>query len=66
MADRTGLNVVEFRQELGMRPIVVATPSNKAARESLKKRVENDDYDFHKIFDPHKGLHRPKRKSQLL
>ena len=66
LADRTGHNVVEFRQELGMRPVVVATPSDKAAKESLKKRVERDDYDFHQIFDPHKGLHRPKQKSELL
>jgi len=65
LADRTGLNVVEFREELGNRPIVVASPSNKAAKQSLKKRVEKDDYDFNQIFDPHKRLHRPKRKSEL-
>lgn len=60
------MNVVEFRKELGMRPIVVATPSAQAAKMSLKKRVENDDYDFHEIFDPHKGLHQPKKKADLL
>ena len=46
--------------------MVVATPSEKAAKESLKKKVKNDDYDFHEIFDPRKGLHRPKKKADLL
>jgi hypothetical protein len=51
---------------MGMRPIVVATPSAQSAKMSLKKRVEKDDYDFHEIFDPHKGLHRTKKKADLL
>ncbi|XP_048586545.1 28S ribosomal protein S5, mitochondrial isoform X3 [Nematostella vectensis] len=65
LADRTGLHVVELREEYGRRPIVVASPSDKASREALRKRIHLDDYDLDKIFDPHKGLHRPKKRSEL-
>ena len=65
LADRTGLNVVEYRRERGMLPVVVATPSEKSKGEMFKFQAKKDDYDLRKIFDPYKGLHRPKTRAQL-
>ena len=45
-----------------MRPMVVARPSPRAAKEAEKKRTKEDiDYDFDEIFDPYKGAHRPRK-----
>ena len=45
-----------------MRPVLVASPSTQAAKEAEKKRTSEDkDYDFDEIFDPYKGVHRPRK-----
>ena len=49
-----------------MRPAIVASPSPQAAREAEKQRTQEDsqeekDYDFDEIFDPYKGVHRPRK-----
>ncbi|KAL9954467.1 hypothetical protein ACROYT_G042008 [Oculina patagonica] len=65
LADRTGLNVVEFRAECGMRPVIVASPSEEAQNKVLKKRSEKAEYDLNEVFDPYRGLHRPKKVEDL-
>lgn len=65
LADRTGLNVVEFRGECGNRPMIVASPSDEARNKVLKKRSEKAEYDFNEIFDRYGGLHRPKKVEDL-
>ena len=58
--------MVELRQECGMRPIVVASPSDKAWKTMIRKEADqNKDYNFEEIFDPHRGLHRPRKRSSL-
>ena len=45
-----------------MRPLVVSSPSAWAAKEAEKKRtMEDKDYNFDEIFDPYKGVHRPRK-----
>ncbi|KAM7445055.1 28S ribosomal protein S5 [Porites harrisoni] len=66
LADRTGLNVVELRAECGMRPVIVASPSVETQKKVLKKRSDKDEYDLNEIFDPYRGLHRPKKRTELL
>lgn len=62
LAERKGLHVVEYRPENSMRPTLVASPSTRAAKEAEKKRtMEDKDYDFDEIFDPYKGVHRPRK-----
>ena len=62
LAERKGLHVVEFRPENSMRPLVVSSPSAQAAKEAEKKRtMEDKDYNFDEIFDPYKGVHRPRK-----
>lgn len=65
LADRTGLNVVEFRAEYGMRPVIVASPSVETQKKVFKKRAEKEEYDLKEIFDPYRGLHRPKKRQEL-
>ncbi|XP_015776574.1 PREDICTED: 28S ribosomal protein S5, mitochondrial-like [Acropora digitifera] len=64
LADRSGLNVVEFREECGMRPVIVASPSVESQRKVSKKR-EKKEYDLNEVFDPYRGLHRPKKRQEL-
>lgn len=64
LADRSGLNVVEFREECGMRPMIVASPSVESQRKVFKKR-EKKEYDLNEVFDPYRGLHRPKKRQEL-
>ena len=64
LADRTGLNVVEFREECGMRPVIVASPSVETQNKVYKNR-ERKEYDLKEVFDPYRGLHRPKRRQEL-
>ncbi|XP_068683612.1 small ribosomal subunit protein uS5m-like isoform X1 [Montipora foliosa] len=64
LADRTGLNVVEFREECGMRPVIVASPSVETQKKVYKNR-ERKEYDLKEVFDPYRGLHRPKRRQEL-
>lgn len=65
LADRTGLNVVEFRPECGNRPMIVASPSDEARNKVLKKKSEKAEYNFNEVFDPYRGLHRPKKVEDL-
>ena len=65
LADRTGLNVVEFRPECGMRPVIVASPSEQAQNKVFKKQSEKAEYDLSEEFDPYRGLHRPKKVEDL-
>lgn len=65
LADRTGFNVVEFRAECGNRPMIVASPSDEARNKALKKRSEKAEYNFNEVFDPYRGLHRPKKVVDL-
>jgi len=65
LADRTGLNVVEFRTECGMRPVIVASPREGAQNKILKKRSDKAEYDLNEVFDPYRGLHRPKKVQDL-
>lgn len=65
LADRTGLNVVEFRAECGMRPVIVASPREGAQNKILKKRSDKAEYDLNEVFDPYRGLHRPKKVQDL-
>ena len=65
LADRTGLNVVEYRAECGMRPVIVASPREGAQNKILKKRSDKAEYDLNEVFDPYRGLHRPKKVQDL-
>ncbi|KAJ7365565.1 28S ribosomal protein S5, mitochondrial [Desmophyllum pertusum] len=65
LADRTGLNVVEFRAECGMRPVTVASPGEEAQNKVFKKRAKKAEYDLNEVFDPYRGLHRPKKVQDL-
>lgn len=65
LADRTGFNVVEFKAEYGNRPMIVASPSDEARNKALKKRSEKAEYNFNEVFDPYRGLHRPKKVVDL-
>ena len=65
LADRTGLNVVELRPECGMRPVIVASPREGAQNKILKKRSDKAEYDLNEVFDPYRGLHRPKKVQDL-
>lgn len=65
LADRTGLNVVELRSECGMRPVIVASPREGAQNKILKKRSDKAEYDLNEVFDPYRGLHRPKKVQDL-
>jgi len=61
LAERTGLNVVEYRRENGNRPVVVASPS----AEAIERRIEQDltMTDREKVLqgvDPYRGVHKPK------
>ena len=48
-----------------MRPVIVASPSEEARKKAEKKTTENSDYNLKEIFDPYRGLHRPKRRQDL-
>lgn len=49
---------------MGMRPIVVASPSLQAFQEKMKD-VENVDEDISKTFDSSRGLHKVKSVRML-
>ena len=49
-----------------MRPVIVASPSVDTQKKVLKKRADKDEYDLNEIFDPYRGLHRPKKRTELL
>ena len=52
---------------MGMRPLVVASPSMAAINKRLKEEMlKAGQDDITSAFDPYRGLHRPKGKSQLL
>lgn len=53
------MNVVEYRPEMGMRPVPIATP-NAEAKSERKKGFDNIEDDITKFFDPSKGLHKAK------
>eukprot|EP00794_Sanderia_malayensis_P017378 gene17379-19117_t len=60
LAERTGKMVVEFRQEMGGRPVVVATPSLKSVEERIDKELNETEDDISKYFDPTRGMHKAK------
>ena len=57
MAERTGKYVVEFRNEEGNRPRIVAIPSEKSIKRRLEADVGNkeEDEDITLHFDPYRG-----------
>ena len=57
--------MVEYRQECGNRPIVVATPSEKAVLRRLEEERLEEDEDITKYFDPYRGAHRPKSVKEI-
>lgn len=60
LAERTGKYVVEYREEQGSRPIVVATPSEKAVKRRIELESKSKGEDITRYFDPYRGAHRPK------
>lgn len=64
LANRTGKNVVEYRPEMGLRPVVVASPTVEAVQARLRREIEKKNQDIAAFFDPSKGLHtaKPARK----
>ena len=60
LAERTGKHVVEYRPEKGNRPIVVASPSQKAVKRRIIEEKKQKEEDITKYFDEYRGAHRPK------
>ena len=67
MAERTGKYVVEFRNEEGNRPRIVAIPSEKSIKRRLEADVGNkeEDEDIALHFDPYRGAHKPKSLNEI-
>lgn len=45
--------------------MIVASPSDEARNKAFKKRSEKAEYNFNEVFDPYRGLHRPKKVVDL-
>ena len=45
--------------------MIVASPSDEARNKVLKKKSEKAEYNFNEVFDPYRGLHRPKKVEDL-
>ena len=66
LAERTGKYVVEFRNEEGNFPRIVAIPTEGAIQRRIVEEAENkqsEDITVH--FDPYRGAHKPKSLNQI-
>ena len=43
----------------------MASPREGAQNKILKKRSDKAEYDLNEVFDPYRGLHRPKKVEDL-
>lgn len=67
LAERTGKYVVEFRNEEGNRPRIVAIPSERSIKRRLEAEIGNkeEDEDITLHFDPYRGAHKPKSLNEI-
>jgi len=66
LAERTGKYVVEFRNEEGNFPRIVAIPTEGAIQRRIEEETEHkqsEDITLH--FDPYRGAHKPKSLNQI-
>ena len=50
---------------MGMRPVVVASPTLEAVKARIKNEMDQVDEDITKFFDPSSGLHKAKSVRRL-
>ena len=58
---------MECRPEQGNRPVIVATPSEKAIQRRISEEMDGkkEDEDISVYFDPYRGAHRPKSHAEI-